>query len=645
MKLKTSFFSKTLIRNNFKIYGWFGIVYTLVWLMIMPLAYLQNSQRANSAYWYMDEVMSYDYFISNTILICIPILLAVFLFRYLHVEKSYTIIHSYPYTRVQIFNSYIVVGLVILVAPLLINTFIMIIINGVTGYSVDSIEDIQYIYWFLKTSLISITLFIISSFIGVVVGGSIWQLILSYIFCILPIGLNMMIIHFLNIIIYGFPQNYYYNMNYFCPLVIGDAYHDYRYNVANLIYVIVFYIFGLYLYKKRNLENSSNLICFNILKIIFKYGVTFCFMLLSGVALTYWTDDKESLVLFLVGCIIGAVIGYFLSEMLLQKQFNVFKKVKGLIVYSLIMTIIVIGFKNDVLGISTKIPDCEEVEKIEFYCGYGHNYFNNNQMYFRYKTDEMIEYIINLHTEIVDKRPNNGQSVRISYYLENGKNLSRVYNIDAKDYDFCFKPIFESIEYKQNHYGLLTRDEEDIYNININPSNVKEKIIIKDQQQVQELISITRQQITNETYEDMKESIDLAHMDFYGVNSDGENIELSAELRNNYAELISWLKDKGYYDDIAILPQDISKMAIPISESYNYESEEDIFNNKGKYNYLFIEDEQEIKQVLDSALNDSERYDDTQYKMVYMKLKVNDLYENIYVNISKLPNSIRQKLN
>ncbi|WP_113673571.1 DUF6449 domain-containing protein [Vallitalea guaymasensis] len=639
MKSKTSYFSKTWFCNDLRAYGWFGIVYTIVLFCMMTLPSMLSYSDGNYNTNYMMNIFEFDNFFINVMLLTLPVLVAILLFRYLQVVRSYTIIHSYPYTRVQIFNSHILVGLILLLVPLLFNTVLMIIINTIVGCPTS---NMFYLSWFLKASILSSAIFIISSFIGVIVGGSIWQLVFSYIFLLLPVGLIIMVLYFLNIVVYGFSDSYYSQANYLCPLIINNMSNmSVVMNmsiIAYIIYIIIFYPFALYLYKRRNLENVSSIICFNIFKVIFKYGVTFCFMLGAGVVFCYWYRHDESLLRFLIGGLVGAIIGYFVSEMLLQKQINVFNKYKGLLIYSLVIIIAIMGFKFDLLGYEKRVPKAEDVESIDFNSGYSHRFFWNSY-YSEYDTEEMINFIIELHTGIIKERPTEGDQVNIAYRLKNGKSIKRTYSIDKEEkYDQYYKALFESIEFKENHYALLTNDEENIYNANIYPDSRKENIVIKDQQELKEFISIAKQEIIDESYENMKESINLAKISFYGTSKKGRNITLDVQLKSNYTNLISWLQEKEYYDDIVILPEDVSEMAI--TTSYRYEDKEDIFNRTGEYNYIYIKDKGKIQEILNSMVNISDRNDDIKDIIVYIKYKSIDDIETILISAERAPEFI-----
>jgi ABC-2 type transport system permease protein len=365
-------------------------------------------------------------------------------------------------------------------------------------------------------------------------------------------------------------------------------------------------------------------------------------MLAAGLAYCSWSRDDGSLSKFLIGGLIGAIVGYFISEMLLQKQVKVFGKYKGLLIYILVIAAVVVGFKMDLTGYEKKVPKAENVESIYFHSGYRYKFFG--MLYDSvYDTDEMIDSVIAFHKEIIKQRPTEGNIVNISYELKNGKSIERTYRVDEGEmYDKYYKAMFESVEFKQNTFPLWTTKQEDLYNADIHPYNLKENIRIKDPQELKELITIVKDEILNESYEEMKESIELGRISFHGTSKDEQNISLNdIRLRSNYVELISWLREKGYYDDIVILPQDIKEIAIGMTGD-EYERGENVFNRTGENNYMYIKDKDKIQQILDSRVNAVEMDDGIQDRIVYIQYNWSDNIQTLYISTNNEPEFIKK---
>ena len=68
----------------------------------------------------------------------------------------------------------------------------------------------------------------------------------------------------------------------------------------------------------------------------------------------------------LVCMIAGGFIGYFITSMLLNKSFRVFKKTGlGFIVYAVILSAVVMAMEVDVFKVERYVPEIDSVESIE----------------------------------------------------------------------------------------------------------------------------------------------------------------------------------------------------------------------------------------------------------------------------------------
>lgn len=639
MKSKKSFFSKIVFINDLKVYGWLGFTYGAFLFIGLTLPvlteYIKDGEVSN---YFLYNIFRNNNFIMRMLIITFPVIIAIVLFRYLHVNKAYTTIHSYPFTRMQMFNSHISAGICLLVTPLLINGIIVIIIN--TLVSSSGIRNTEIIKWLLMTILTVVTIYIVSSFIGVIVGASLWQLVFTYIFLILPTGLLLLLKYFFSLLIYGFRYSDYKDYRYLSPILadLGG-----KCILPFTIYCIVFYLISLYLYEKRHLENSTKLICFGIFQEVFKYGVTFCTMLV--VSLFYWLQFNEthSILKLIIAAFIGSSIGYFIAQMLIQKKINVFKYYKGLVIYSVIIVAIIGVIRLDITGYEKRVPSIDTVDSIEYE-------LNNYMLYDRrgyktYKTQESMKQIINLHNQIIKERPTIHSSlpeymfteVTIEYLLNNGKKLKRNYYIKEEDFKSYISSIYETKESKSNKYNELYTNQQNILNISINPEEVNMKpVLIKDSEEVKELTSILKDEIESESYEKMKGSYIIGYFNFYGVDNSGKDFKFNIIIRNNYNKLIGWLEEKGYLKQIIIMPDDIKTLAI----SLNDEDNKELLQEANEGEYLYINDNAKIQEVLDSRVSLTERYDNIKDILVLYQRNADENTYRFYISVEKAPKFI-----
>jgi ABC-2 type transport system permease protein len=627
MKSKKSFFSKILFINDIKIYGWLGLVYGFFLFITMTLPIITEYIKEEALqYFFRDLFMNYNFPI-RALMVTVPVVMAIVLFRYLHVNKAYTTIHSYPYTRTQMFNSHILSGICLLIVPILFNEIIILIINSLAK---SAISNTDIVNWFIKLILTTIAIYIISCFIGMVVGSSLWQLIFTYIFLILPTGLIVLIKFFLSLFMYGYKGSEGVDYVYLSPLLME---FDNRSTIPFIIYCIIFYLLSLYLYNKRHLENSTKLICFPIFQEVFKYGVTFCTMLVVSFSYLIEFNETYSIVILLIAAVFASFIGYYIAEMLLRKKINVFRYYKGFVIYCIVMISVIGLIESDVTGYERRVPNIDEVSNIEYEY---HNfvYYNNASETQTYKTKENIQTIINMHKKIIEKRPIKQTSFQnyswngltIKYTLSNGKKMKRVYDIKDNDYITYLNALYNSEEFKHNYYEVFKdNEEENIINIMIRP-NVKNKpIIVKNSEEIRELVSLMKKEIASENYEGIRGTRDIGYIKFQCINESGHLYDYQYELRNNYKDLLMWLEEKDYLKDIVIMPEDINTMAISFNgRGYNTE----LFKNIDEEKYLYIKDKEKIQQVLNSRVTNRERYDNVEKIHVLFQSK-ND-YDNVY---------------
>jgi len=152
-----------------------------------------------------------------------------------------------------------------------------------------------------------------------------------------------------------------------------------------IIATVLFLVMGWFVYKYRKLETAGDIIAFPALYPVFKYGMTFCLMLVGG---TYFCGfSRQSFPLLIIGYILGSVLGYFVAEILIHKSFKVLRFYKGYLYYSAVILILFGGISLDALGFVNRVPNPEEVNKVYF------GYSFDEWIYFeKQKNPEYLEY-------------------------------------------------------------------------------------------------------------------------------------------------------------------------------------------------------------------------------------------------------------
>ncbi|MFE8699622.1 DUF6449 domain-containing protein [Cytobacillus sp. FJAT-54145] len=609
--IKSEFF-KQISRNI----GWISIIYFLTLVFAIPLDILMTVTNEHKEFWVKDNLFQYNVGLQIILMISIPVLLAVFLFRYLQVKQSSDLYHSLPIKRTHIFHQYTLIGLLFLIIPV-IATAIIVHFQHITWdlQPYFSVGDIYY--WAGIMILINIIVYMGAVFIGMVTGLSIVHGALTYIFLLLPLGLLVLITANLQYFLYGFPQDYFLNskMEYFSPLVITEQLNHQKVEPLviwlYLMVSIVLYGLSVFLYKKRKLEAVSQALVFPILQPIFKFGTTFCSAFL--VALYLGETQNQSFAWLIAGYIIGSFIGYIVAEMVLQKTWRVFGSFKSYFIYVGALAIILVALHLDVTKYEDKVPERSEIKSVHL-SEHAYYYYSSDYQIDKLslEEDQNIKFVQEFHKAIisnkndVENESRNGRAF-FAYELENGKNLVREYYINKELYKEFIKPIHESIEYKEANNEIF-RLKEDVEFISFNPAGPTGRhAVISEPEDINEVISILKDEIYAASYDEMYNNKGFqSHISMKIDDQHGMDIL----FKPSYKKLEAWLKEKGLAEKAMVVEEDISHaLVVEVSKlemdkpEYAYSNEE-IFNKMMKSSdVLELKDRNELQIAMDQSID------------------------------------------
>ena len=659
MPSKTSLFSQGFLKNNFKKYSWVAYAYTLVLFFAIPLRILmQLSNEEIDKEFYVNIFLLINQGISILALIIAPIIMGLVLFQYLHAKESADTLHSLPVQRSTLYRTHMLTGIILLILPLLVTSALSILINLFLNLG-DYYTIVDVIRWFCYTSLLSISIFFTCVVVGMFTGSAIAQGVLTFIFLLFPASIIVLIVSTLSYLIYGFYYNISFSMVYLSPInrVMAGFYplKDMAMGGTEicvyLILYIVFFVLANYLYKIRNLENAGQAIVFPKLHIPFKYGVTFCTMLIGGL---YFYSMQETLAWTIFGYFVGSLLGYLIAEIILNKSLNFFKNtksMKGYLIFAGITIICLLFIRCDFWGFEKRQPDLAEVDKIYF----GDGFFDNpKEMEKRFFTEQdNLENIYQLHQEVIQnkndyyfnkKQMHQGQSATFIYQLKNGRTMSRGYTVVYNDYAQFLKPLYESKQYKYMNYDILNVDLADVEKITIEPtmysSNTKETVILKPDE-IESMLNVMKQDTLSRTYEQMQ-SQQVSWASVKLLISENKTLKYptlarAAEYDKYYdhhiydgwqktdTNLENWLKEKNYYAQARIFPEDISFITV---EKVNNQADLDLIYQRQYGNsaasvteeegmQIIIKDKNQIETCLQEYIYDGNLYYQSGYFINY----------------------------
>ncbi len=593
MKSKTSFINLGILRNDFKSFGWIGAAYLGALLLSIPLKILMMYSQTDNAS--MDGVYRYlQIFLFNQnssplqlmLLILVPVLTGLLLFRYMQTSPAADMAHSLPIKRDTLYNTHITAGIIFLFVPLIITALVSWAV--IAGLGIETVSGLHILTWLGISLLFNLLFFMTSVATGMITGMSAVQGVLTYILLLLPTGLLELLLHNMKMYTHGFAYEYYsYNMN-FSPLLRILDIPSYTLQaaeiIAYLLICIALYWAGRYFYQRRQLEAAGNAITFDLLSPIFKYGVTFCTMLMFGSY--FYGTQNASMGWTFIGYFLGSILAYFLCEILLNKSLHVFKPkiLKGYGAYSLIIIMLIAGLHIDFAGYEKRLPVLADVESIymdnSFYSLHEKNrprviYPENNNPYFENRLDrpmpviteaDNIANIYSLHQQIIankgaekgtlfsDNRKLQYERVCLAYNLKNGQRVYREYSITTPMYAKTLKPIYEAREYKALHNEILRIDPAMINQIKINVRETTKNVKLVTPEQIRQAIDALQRDTLNQTYEEMTSNRPVwADIEML-IGDQQRYAGYNLSWNKSFVNFEEWLKKNGLYNQARIIP-------------------------------------------------------------------------------------------
>jgi len=617
MPSKISWCNKEIMLQIGRSAGWVSIVYLLGLLFALPVKILMivSDKYQLQNFTEVHNLFQLNYTIQIALLFIMPVLITVFLFRFLHVKQAADLMHSLPLKRGKLYHHYALSGVLLLVLPVIITAIVVLCMHTVLDLT-PYFDKGDVLYWAGMTILINLILYAGSVFVAIMTGLSAVHAVLSYIFLLFPAGMMVLLVDNLKALFYGFPSDYYLSSNLEKMSPLGyAAFLDNRVYETSIVIIyilaaVLLYFLAWFFFKKRKVESASEAIAFSKLRLIFKYGITFCMMLLGGM---YFSEVQSgSLGWTIFGYAGGAILGYYVAETVLQKTWRIRSAGKGLLVYAVILGVALTVVKA--LGIyENTIPEQNQIESVVL-TGNLDIFLDPADPYAKFyrprplQQEDNIAAVRKLHQQILnDKEMNQKESkndssenILLVYKLKDGSKLIREYTIDQQLYSDLYKPVYESEEYKRNSKEIFRVSESKARYITIFSNEPLDKqIMIVDPGEVKKLISLLQTDILSETYEDSRYyENSWATME---INME-KNLDVSIPLNPSYQKVTAWLKEKGLLKKATITEDDLEYALIAKNNFGNVEDPEVVERKAAKQpGALKVTNKQQLKSSLDSA--------------------------------------------
>lgn len=653
MMFNRFFFNRGLWKQAFRQSAWLSVLYLigllmLPWILITEDKQYEMNFRSLDNIWKLDDLFYMGTQIQPFCMMIFPAFIAIFLTRYMQNKKSADLFHSLPFRREQLLSIHILAGILLNLIPIAITMIVLAIIKNKLMYL--EYTSIQIWQWGLSVFAISLFIFAFTLFVGICIGQSILQMIVTGILLLLPAVIIMFFQQHFIAYLYGYMQESLMvtNYDYSSPLIrigalSGEALSQregWIYTFLAVVFIILSYIF----YKLRPSEAASQAIVFRYFNPVFRIGVMFCAAMTLGI---YWRIAYlfGSNILIITTYIVGGIIGFIISEMLIRKTWYIFDgiMIKRMLSYGIIVGLIIYLPITNLTGYEKRVPELSEVQSV--YIGdnargqiFAHDYRSGK---YELKEDKFstnhdyIQSILALHAKVVEDQPEFdyrnadrvNQLIQIAYQLNNGKIMYRAYTLPDNMYASDLQQITNTEEYKTVYYKL---DDLEKYQgkIRITNNDVnKRSKVITDPAKIKELKQLILQEhlaIQNPLNRSILGNSVLFSI-YFSLDSSGLNTEeRNYQWDPSYAPIATWLKDNGYWDTVVTQPKDIESIVITkesADKNKRYQALDDRFNQQiNNAQLATTQNPQVIKELLDHSQQEIS-FQNTDY---ILKLKFKD---------------------
>lgn len=501
----SKFFNKALQWTNFKRYAWLPALNTLLLFLMIPFVILSNGPQMakrvtegltdpntwQGASWFYR--VTFDNPFLQLMLIGMALLWGSLLFNYLNENKSVSFFHGLPLSRRSLFANLTITGLMGLALPILFTALVSMVLTelGSLGLLYDKLDVLWWAAnYFLMSALFLASVVFASMVAGLPLVGAFFALVVH----LLPVALYGLTTVVLHARIYGFP-NFSRFMDWVEILPIIRLF-SYGYTGASAGYALVMvlltaflFVLAYGLYLKRPMERAGDFIVFSSLRILFKYGFTYCAMLAGGLGLSAILNQPLKIWMM----ILWAFVGYCIAEMLLQKTMRILSAWKGLASFLLITALVLTGIHFDLMGYQTYVPEEDQIAAV-YIQGNTRNYESRMLLErmeeeglriepqlleylspgMTYLEKENIAAVRQIHQRLIDRREDpqytQNRYATLNYLLENGKLVQRQYRLNLTEHPDLAEGIYASAEQIKYRSSLLFAEPQDLNWLRINNS-------------------------------------------------------------------------------------------------------------------------------------------------------------------------------
>lgn len=454
MPSKTSFCNGTEFRKCLSRWWPLWVIYGVILFILLPGVLL--NARSTTPYVSTDQIS----YLSNVILsetqmllpltaFCAGLLAAAAMFGYLYTPRSAGLAASLPIRRGCMFRTHLLAGLLMLLSAEVVIFGLAVLIEATRFELV--IEPL--LIWLGILALETVVFYGIAVLCAMFTGHVVMLPCLYLLVNFIAVGFQLLVETVLYLFVYGMSGMVDLPVDWLSPLVLFmrhtsisndyllrpisgtgaeaavNSFSGWTYPLVWAAFALLLLVCAGQLYRRRRMESAGDTVAIPVLKPVLKYIVA----LFAGLAMPVGVYGmllnvlayRAQLAPFLLLTVLGAALGFVISEMVIRKSLRIPRTVwRGCAVTAAVCCLVVVGAKCDLTGYARRVPDAEQVASVRVTCnGYGATL----------SEQENILAAEDIHRAVVAEREKvEGDSVstlRLTYTLTNGKKLLREYTL------------------------------------------------------------------------------------------------------------------------------------------------------------------------------------------------------------------------
>lgn len=462
-------FNKGLFLQHTRSILWIGLFFLLSQIVLLPFGLfvvlrdewgVKSLMEANNE----NVLMTVSFSLQYVTYMVFPVLAGIVLTSYMTKKSSSDFMHSLPFKRDTLLTQVYTAGAVSLGVPVLLNAIILFLMRPFVKPITYTAGDIAE--WAGVSLFIVLFMFIVTVLVGLFIGPAILQGVMAYGVFILPAALIFLTLNNARYFINGLATDSYTSkiIEEGIFLVRAASYETRPFSgtewIVYLILAMLMMATSYYVYKVRPAEAVDETIVFPFFRWAFIFILTFAAMLIGGTYFAMLLGNSSGWMI--TGYVIGAVAGYTLLQMIVQKSLRLVWPWKGFLFYALLICILLVPAAIFAKSYEKALPDADEIEKV--YIGeetepFSGIFYDEEQKKLKkvnagfMSGADSIEEVRRVHQKLIgiESEASDFYSypvvMTITYGMKDGSRMQRQYEVPAIELADVTKKLRQNVEF------------------------------------------------------------------------------------------------------------------------------------------------------------------------------------------------------